>query len=73
MLLNALYMRTVSFNCIYLVLAALGLCYAQAFSSCSERGLLFLAVASLLARHRLYSSQASVFAARGLGSCGTRA
>ena len=44
MLLNALYMRTVSFNCIYLVLAVLGLCCAQAFSSCSERGLLFLVV-----------------------------
>ena len=46
---------------IYLVLAALGLrCCARAFSSCSERGLLFLvahgpliAVASLVAEHRL--------------------
>ena len=44
-----------------LFLAALGLrCCAQAFSSCSERGLLFLAVcgllivvASLAAEHRL--------------------
>ena len=46
---------------IYLFLAALGLrCCAQAFSSCSERGLLFVAVcgllivvASLVAEHRL--------------------
>ena len=46
---------------IYLFLAALGLCCcAQAFSSCGERGLLFVvvrglltAVASLVAEHRL--------------------
>ena len=46
---------------IYLVLAALGLsCCAQAFSSCFERGLLFvavhgllIAVASLVAEHGL--------------------
>ena len=46
---------------IYLFLAAFGLCCcAQAFSSCSERGLLFvavrgllIAVASLVAEHRL--------------------
>ena len=46
---------------IYLFLAALGLhCCEQAFSSCSERGLLFIAVrgfllvvASLLAEHGL--------------------
>ena len=46
---------------IYLFLAALGLhCWARAFSSCGERGLLFLAarrlltaVASLVAEHRL--------------------
>ena len=46
---------------IYLFLAALGLrCCTQAFSSCGERGLLFLmvrglliAVASLVAEHRL--------------------
>ena len=46
---------------IYLFLAALGLCcYPQAFSSCSERGLLFvvvrgllIAVASLVVEHRL--------------------
>ena len=34
---------------VYLFLAALGLhCYAQAFSSCSELGLLFVAVCGLL-------------------------
>ena len=46
---------------IYLLLAVLGLhCCARAFSSCSERGLLFVAVrglltavASLVAEHRL--------------------
>ena len=46
---------------IYLFMAVLGLrCYAQAFSSCGERGLLFvavrgllIAVASLVAEHRL--------------------
>ena len=46
---------------IYLFLAALGLrCCAQAFSSCGEQGLLFVAVrgllnvvASLVAEHRL--------------------
>ena len=46
---------------IYLFLALLGLrCCVQAFSSCSERGLLFvavhgllIAVASLVAEHRL--------------------
>ena len=49
------------FNLIYLFLAALGLlCCTQAFSSCGERGLLFvavhrllIAVASLVAEHRL--------------------
>ena len=52
---------SVLFNCIYLFLAVLGLrrCM-QAFSSCGERGLLFvvlrgllIAVASLVAEHRL--------------------
>ena len=46
---------------IYLLMAALGLhCWARAFSSCNERGLLFLevrglliAVASLVAEHGL--------------------
>ena len=38
-----------SFKFIYLFLAALGLhCCAQAFSSCSERGLLFVVVCRLL-------------------------
>ena len=54
---------------IYLFLAALGLhCCARAFSSCRERGLLFIAVrgllsavASLVAEH----AQASVVVARG--------
>ena len=49
------------FLLLYLFLAALGLhCCAQAFSSCGERGLLFvavhtflIAVASLVAEHRL--------------------
>ena len=49
------------FMFIYLFLAALGLhCCARAFSSCGERGLLFvavrgllIAVASLVAEHRL--------------------
>ena len=48
---------------IYLFLAALGLCCcAWAFSSCGERGLLFIvvrrllvAVASLVAEHGLYA------------------
>ena len=56
---------------IYLFLAVLGLrCCTRAFSSCGERGLLFLAarglliaVASLVVEHRLY--------ARGLSSCGS--
>ena len=39
---------------IYLFLAALGLrCCVWAFSSCGERGLLFIAVASLVAERRL--------------------
>ena len=40
---------TFSFKFIYLFMAALGLhCCAQAFSSCGERGLLFVAVRGLL-------------------------
>ena len=58
---------------IYLFLAALGLhCCVQAFSSCSEQGLLFvvvrgllIVVASLVAEHGLQ--------ARGFSSCGARA
>ena len=40
--------RFLFINLFYLFLAALGLCCAQAFSSCSERGLLFVAVRGLL-------------------------
>ena len=58
---------------IYLFLAVLGLCFcARAFSSCSKRGPLFIAVcrpltiaASLVAEHRLQT--------RRLSSCGSRA
>ena len=61
-------------------MAALGLhCCVQAFSSCGERGLLFItvrglliAVACLVAEHGL-REQASVVVARGLSSCGSRA
>ena len=56
---------------IYLFLAVLGLCFcARAFSSCGERGPLFIAVrgpltvaASLVAEHKLQT--------RSLSSCGT--
>ena len=62
---------------IYLFLAVLGLrCCAQAFSSCGERGLLFLvlwglliAVASLVVEHRL-SSCGSWALERRFSSCG---
>ena len=58
---------------IYLFLAVLGLRFcARAFSSCGERGPLFIAVrgpltiaASLVAEHRLQTSR--------LSSCGSRA
>ena len=58
---------------IYLFLAVLGLCFcARAFSSCGERGPLFIEVrgpltvaASLVAEHRLQT--------RRLSSCGSRA
>ena len=50
----------------------------QAFSSCSEQGLLFvvvhgllIAVAFLVAENRLSGAQASVVAALGFSSCGT--
>ena len=65
---------------IYLFLAVLGLrCCVRAFSSCSERGLLFVAVHELLiavASHwgaRALGMRASVVAARRLSSCGSRA
>ena len=58
---------------IYLFLAALGLhCCVQAFSSCSEQGLLFVVVHGLLiavascCRARALGAQASVVVARGL-------
>ena len=53
---------------------------AQAFSSCSEQGLLFvemhgflIAVASLVAEHGLQGAWASVVAAHGLSSFGCQA
>ena len=62
-------------------LAVLGLsCCTQAFSSCGERGLLFIvvhglliAVASLVARRQALGMWTSVVAACRLSSCGTRA
>ena len=66
---------------IYLFLAALGLCCCTwAFSSCGERGLLFLVVrgllivvASLCFGARSLGAWASVVVAHGLSSCGLRA
>ena len=65
---------------IYLFRAELGLCCcARAFSSCSERGLLFIACADfslwwlLLLRSRALGAWASVVVARGLSSCGAQA
>ena len=63
----------------YLFLAALGLrCCALAFSSCSEQGLLFvavrgllIAVASLHCGARALGTRASVTVACGLRSCGS--
>ena len=63
---------------IYLFLAALGLRYCvRAFSSCSERGLLFVAVRGLLivvaclcCGARVLGARASVVVACGLRSCG---
>ena len=65
----------------YYFLAELGLrCCVWAFSSCSERGLLFvalsrllIAVASLCCRAQALGTQAAVVVARGLSSCGSRA
>ena len=71
-----------SFFLIYILfLALLGLhCCARAFSSCGERGLLFvavhgllIAVASLVVEHGLQGTRASVVVARGLSSCGSQA
>ena len=61
-------------------MAALGLCYCvQVFSSCSERGLLFVAVHGLViavaSRCGAWAlgARASVVVVRGLSSCGSRA
>ena len=62
-------------------MAALGLCCCSwAFSSYGERGLLFLAVRGLLIKVAFLcygasalGTWASVLAARGLSSCGSRA
>ena len=54
-------------------------CCVRAFSSCGERGLLFVAVCGLLlvvasrCRARALGAWASVVVARGLSSCGSRA
>ena len=65
---------------IHLFLAALGLhCCSQAFSSCSEQGLLFIAVRGfslqwlLLLRSMGFRCMVSVVVACGLRSCGSRA
>ena len=65
---------------ISLFLAALGLrCYMWAFSSCGERGLLFvtvrelrIAVASLVVGAWALGAWASVVVARRLSSCGAQ-
>ena len=73
-----------SLNCrvifFFFFLAALGLrCCMWAFSSCGERGLLFLAVCGLLIAMasrcgaRALGTRASVVMARGLSSCGAQA
>ena len=62
-------------------MAALGLCFcAQAFSSCVERGLLFVVVCGLLIAVAAFccgawalGALASVVVARGLSSCGAQA
>ena len=65
---------------IYLFLAVLGLRFcARAFSSCGERGLLFVAVRGLLivvaSRCGAWAlgTRASLVVAHGLSSCGSRA
>ena len=68
------------FTCIYLFLAALGVCCCtRVFSSCGECGLLFvvvrwllIAVASRCGAQAL-GTWASVVVAHGLSSCGSRA
>ena len=64
---------------IYLFLASLGLrCCARAFSSCGERGLLFVAVrgllivvASLIAEHGLQERRLQQLWCTGFSSCGS--
>ena len=58
---------------IYLFIGCIGSSLLHTFCSCGERGLLFvvvhwflIAVASLLAEHRLSGARASVVVARGL-------
>ena len=62
------------FKKIYLFLAALGLrCCAWAFSSCSEWGLLFVAVCGLLSLRWLLLLQSRGSRCAGFSSCGIRA
>ena len=80
-LMIAFYPQSVFFLFLFFVLATLGLCCcARAFSSCGERGLLFVAVhrllivvASICCGARALGTWASVIVARGLSSCGARA
>ena len=60
-------------NKFYLFSVALGLhCCARAFSSCGERGLLFVAVLGLLIAVASHVAEHGL-QARGLSSCGSRA
>ena len=75
-----IFLKTLLKKIIYL-LSALGLrCCARAFSSCGERGLLFVAVhgllivvASLCCGAWTLGTRASVIVAHGLSSCGSQA
>ena len=74
-----IYLFIFKFLFIYLFLAALGLrCCARVFSSCSERGLLFVAVHRLLIAvasrcvARALGTWTSGVVARGVRSCGSR-
>ena len=76
----ALFLFIYFFVYLFINLAALGLrCCTQAFFSCVERGLLFVAVRGLLIAvaswcgARALGTRASVVVARGLSSCGLRA
>ena len=77
-ILHALFFFFLINLSIYLFLAALGLrCYARAFSSCGERGLLFIAVCRLLIAvafpcgARALGAPASVAVTRSFSSCGS--